>query len=342
MAMNAKLSVPTRSCSRFSRTPQSNPRLATRLPRQQRTVRACVQAQGETDYDQDALWDAEVMQMHAVAFGMWHDAMKDGKHLASWSVILPPALDDDSAENSETNAADERLKKAQAALIERDMELAGDALASLTLSAARRAKGGNAPKEAIADVIEQTCKFCANTGAHPNDAISANLATDGAVYKLDRRQLATSFATLATVAPRTYSLHIPSAKPRVYLTAIDPKACFRVGNEVLTLISREPNLLLHPPAVITAANDDLRETLASIGIRTKLFQDALISEEPWLLLPGGLSNIRLEILREAWYEREGQDVERAAIRQRRRGVRTRFDDAEDQRWFVNAFCDGYG
>ena len=339
--MNAKLSVPTRSCSRFSRT-QSNPRLATRLPRQQRTVRACVQAQGETDYDQDALWDAEVMQMHAVAFGMWHDAMKNGKHLASWSVILPPALDDDSAENVETNAAHERLKKAQAALIERDMELAGDALASLTLSAARRAKGENAPKEAIADVIEQTCKFCANTGAHPNDAISASLATDGAVYKLDRRQLATSFATLATVAPRTYSLHIPSAKPRVYLTAIDPKACFRVGNEVLTLISREPNLLLHPPAVITAANDDLRETLASIGIRTKLFQDALISEEPWLLLPGGLSNIRLEILREAWYEREGQDVERAAIRQRRRGVRTRFDDAEDQRWFVNAFCDGYG
>ncbi|XRB18198.1 hypothetical protein RI054_17g80440 [Pseudoscourfieldia marina] len=341
MAMNAKLSVPTRSCSRFSRTPR-NPRLSTPLPRQQRTVRACVQAQGETDYDQDALWDAEVMQMHAVAFGMWHDAMKDGKHLASWSVILPPALDDDSAENSETNAADERLKKAQAALIERDMELAGDALASLTLSAARRAKGENAPKEAIADVIEQTCKFCANTGAHPNDAISASLATDGAVYKLDRRQLATSFATLATVAPRTYSLHIPSAKPRVYLTAIDPKACFRVGNEVLTLISREPNLLLHPPAVITAANDDLRETLASIGIRTKLFQDALISEEPWLLLPGGLSNIRLEILREAWYEREGQDVERAAIRQRMRGVRTRFDDAEDQRWFVNAFCDGYG
>ena len=341
MAMNAKLSCPRRSCSRFSRT-QSNPRLATRIPRQQRTVRACVQAQGETDYDQDALWDAEVMQMHAVAFGMWHDAMKDGKHLASWSVILPPALDDDNAENSETNAADERLKKAQAALIERDMELAGDALASLTLSAARRAKGGNAPKEAIADVIEQTCKFCANTGAHPNDAVSASLATDGAVYKLDRRQLATSFATLATVAPRTYSLHIPSAKPRVYLTAIDPKACFRVGNEVLTLISREPNLLLHPPAVITAANDDLRETLASIGIRTKLFQDALIAEEPWLLLPGGLSNIRLEILREAWYEREGQDVERAAIRQRRRGVRTRFDDAEDQRWFVNAFCDGYG
>lgn len=270
------------------------------------------------------------LQQHA--FIAWHTAMRKGKHLAPWSVVVD---------------ADAR-ERAIALLIDRDIELAGDSLSAMTLTLARRICGNDddddrascAAVAAVELAIERMCAFCANTGAHPNDAVSSALATDGATLELDRRTLTRRIANLARVAPRTF---FSSSTPKMFLTPVDPDACFRVGNEVLTLVAREPKLLLTESDVINAANEDVRATLTHrVGITTRLFQDALIAEEPWLLLPGGLSLTRTEMLADLWRERGGPQVEQQAQRQRNQGVRTREDDAEDQRWFTNAFCDGYG
>lgn len=274
---------------------------------------------------QRSAWrDVDVIELQRQVFFAWDEAMKMGKHLAPWSVVSCDVL-------TETDDV-----KSRDALIARDRELAGDVLSVMTVTAARRLFPESADVwGSLERLIEQACAYCSGTGAHPNDAISAATATGGAVFGISRRCLARRMATLAEVAPRTYF-----QAPRIYLTPMDPKACFRVGNEVLTLIAREPRLILEEPEVVAFANEEARDTLKHVvGIRSRLLQDALIAEEPWLLLPGGLSNTRAEHLAQAWEERGGRAIEDAAMRR----VNCSKDANEElQRWLVNTFCDGYG